>query len=262
MPLSPIEICGTLELGGSATPALAPATPRLSTREQIAYATPRHTVLFGGTGQARMVAPILQRRGCSIFAVYDRNRRIASPFPDVPIFHDREGLILEVGFDRLRPENEGRPMGALVTIARGVDRLDLQSWLETQTAWQVFSVIHDTVVFEEDIEMGLGCQLLRQCGIGTGVRLGRAVIVSAKANVEHDCVLEDGSQVGPGAVLCGNVTVGARAFVGAGAIVKPHVTIGADAIVGMGAVVTKDVAPGITVVGMPAQLHVRDRQSD
>jgi acetyltransferase-like isoleucine patch superfamily enzyme len=59
--------------------------------------------------------------------------------------------------------------------------------------------------------------------------------------------------VGPGAVLGGNVQLEERAFVGIGSVVLPGVRIGAGAVVGGGAVVTRDVAPGTTVVGIPAR---------
>jgi serine acetyltransferase len=35
------------------------------------------------------------------------------------------------------------------------------------------------------------------------------------------------------------------------------VAVGADAVVGMGAIVTADVAPGVTVVGVPARTQKR-----
>jgi len=51
----------------------------------------------------------------------------------------------------------------------------------------------------------------------------------------------------------GEVVVGERAMIGAGAIVLPGVEIGADAQVGANSVVTRDVEPGTTVAGVPAE---------
>ena len=70
------------------------------------------------------------------------------------------------------------------------------------------------------------------------------------SSVDHDCVIGDGSHIGPGAHLAAEVVVGARAFVGTGAVVLPRLHIGDDAVVG--AFVAHDVLAGATVVGNPA----------
>ena len=79
------------------------------------------------------------------------------------------------------------------------------------------------------------------------------MIVNSGAIVEHDCRLESGVHVSPGAVLCGGVFVGERSWVGAGATVIHGITIGKDSIVGAGSTVIRHVADGETVVGSPAK---------
>ena len=56
----------------------------------------------------------------------------------------------------------------------------------------------------------------------------------------------------PGANVSGAVTLGDRVLIGSGATVLQGLRIGDDAVVGAGAVVTRDVAAGVTVVGVPA----------
>ncbi|WP_255167056.1 acyltransferase [Natrononativus amylolyticus] len=51
----------------------------------------------------------------------------------------------------------------------------------------------------------------------------------------------------------GEVVVGERAMIGAGAIILPGVEIGADASVAANSLVTRDVPPGETVAGVPAE---------
>lgn len=53
----------------------------------------------------------------------------------------------------------------------------------------------------------------------------------------------------------GEVVVGERAMIGAGAIVLPGVRIGAGAKVAANSLVAKDVPPGATVAGVPAEEH-------
>jgi len=71
--------------------------------------------------------------------------------------------------------------------------------------------------------------------------------------VDHDCRIGDFVHLAPGVRLAGEVTVGEGALIGIGASVLPGVCIGAWDVVGAGAVVTEDVAPGVTVVGVPAR---------
>ena len=64
--------------------------------------------------------------------------------------------------------------------------------------------------------------------------------------------------VAPRALLCGDVTVGARSHIGAGAVVRQGLRLGADTVVGAGAMVVKDFPGGGTLVGVPAR-RLEDR---
>ena len=83
--------------------------------------------------------------------------------------------------------------------------------------------------------------------------LERGVIVNTHASVDHGCRIGAFAHVAPGVAIAGDVTVGEGALVGIGASVAPGVCIGAWATVGAGASVVRDVAPGETVVGVPAR---------
>ncbi len=85
------------------------------------------------------------------------------------------------------------------------------------------------------------------------VRIGRGCNININATLHHEVTLEDYASVGPGVIVLGTVHVCRHASIGAGAIVHQNVTIGAGARVGAGAVVVRDVAPGQTVVGVPAR---------
>ena len=106
--------------------------------------------------------------------------------------------------------------------------------------------------------------LMRRMGteVGTGVAFG----LTATPDVfwPELVTVEDHAIIGYDAtLLCheflqdeyrtGEVVVGERAMIGAGAIVLPGVEIGADAQVGANSVVTRDVPPGTTVAGIPAE---------
>jgi acetyltransferase-like isoleucine patch superfamily enzyme len=126
-----------------------------------------------------------------------------------------------------------------------------------------------------------GCRIGAESRIGPFVEIQRGASVGARCKIQSHTFICEGVEiqdevfVGHGVVFvndkhpratnsCGDLqdgcdwellgTVVARgASVGSGAVVLGGVQVGAGALVGAGAVVTKDVAPGATVVGVPAR---------
>ncbi|HLV81563.1 MAG TPA: hypothetical protein VKT32_14850 [Chthonomonadaceae bacterium] len=99
-------------------------------------------------------------------------------------------------------------------------------------------------VIERDIQLehyGLGVVIHPNVTIGHRVRIFHHVTVAAQTWI--------GSEY--------RVTIGDDVLIGAGATVlsktDTNLTIGAGARIGAGAVVTQDVAPGQTVIGIPAR---------
>lgn len=72
-------------------------------------------------------------------------------------------------------------------------------------------------------------------------RIGNAVICNTGCIIEHECEVDDFVHVGPGTVLCGNVSIGKGTFVGANAVIRQGVHIGKNCMIGAGAVVIRDV---------------------
>ena len=127
----------------------------------------------------------------------------------------------------------------------------------------------------ERIHLGSGCSVFEgawlasepgggELRIGDRTYVGHDVHLHAldAVTIGSDCVIADGVLVGSSdhdrddrhAVHgTGPITIGDRVFLGQRCVVLGGVTIGDGATVGAHAVVTKDVAPGQTVVGIPAR---------
>lgn len=89
--------------------------------------------------------------------------------------------------------------------------------------------------------------------IGPSTKIGKGVLINTRANVHHGVEIGDFSEIGPGALLLGEVKIGKMCRIGAGAIVLPGVILGNRVIVGAGAVVTKNrITQGI-IKGIPAK---------
>jgi acetyltransferase-like isoleucine patch superfamily enzyme len=89
-----------------------------------------------------------------------------------------------------------------------------------------------------------GLTIGERVGIGPGAK----IITSSHARpASPDIPVMDGE------LLFAPVVLEDGCDIGVGAIILPGVTIGKGAQVGAGAVVTKDVPPGATVIGVPAR---------
>lgn len=210
---------------------------------------PRPLVIWGGTGHAKVIRDALEGLDWEIVAIFDR-RNIASPFNDVPLFVGSNGFSTW-----LDTSPHTGQIAACVAIGGtdGLGRLETGNFLRRHGV-TLPTIFHRTAFLASTAECGEGSHVLAHATVCASCKLGRFVIVNTAASVDHDCVLEDGVHIAPGAHLAGEVHVGACAFVGTGAIVLPRIHIGANAIIGAGAVVTKDVAPDTTVVGNPAHV--------
>jgi len=143
--------------------------------------------------------------------------------------------------------------GGVVSIGDGRTRERLGAVI-ADAGLELVTLIHPRAYIAPSATVGRGVFVSALAYVGSGavvedsVYLGFTTVVSHHAHVAACASLSGGSTSG------GRAQVGRRAFLGLGAIILPDVTVGDDAVVGAGAVVTKDVAPGCTVVGVPARL--------
>ena len=215
---------------------------------------PPDVIIWGGTGQAKVVRPIIEYYGSKVVAVFDNTPNLPTPFPDVELYHGHKQ------FEVWIKSRNRKEIGFCVAIGNphGRVRIRLHDLLVKEGLTPV-TVVHPTAWVADNATIGSGSQILAGAVIAPEATIGRQCIINTNASVDHEDVLEDGVEVAPGATLCGLVHVGVNAWICAGATVLPHIRIGADAIVGAGAVVMKDVPDGITVVGIPATPVSKER---
>jgi UDP-3-O-[3-hydroxymyristoyl] glucosamine N-acyltransferase len=103
----------------------------------------------------------------------------------------------------------------------------------------------------DDVEIGANTTVDRGAlgwtGIGRGAKIDNLVHVGHNVRVGEDCVIT------AQCLIAGSAKIGARCWIAPCACIRNWVEIGEGAFVGLGAVVTKSVAPGETVMGVPAR---------
>jgi len=121
-------------------------------------------------------------------------------------------------------------------------------------AGEVFAnAVHPSAVLAPGVILEPGCMVCARAVVNTGAVILADTILNTGCVVEHHNRVGPHAHVAPGAVLGGECVVGEDALVGIGATILPRVRLGDGCVVGAGAVAVRDVAPGTTVVGVPAR---------
>jgi UDP-3-O-[3-hydroxymyristoyl] glucosamine N-acyltransferase len=116
------------------------------------------------------------------------------------------------------------------------------------------TIVHPSAAVTDDLRASDGAVVGAHCTIGPEVRLGRHTHINGNVFITR-ARLGDFVTVGPGATICGDVTIGAGTQIGAGAVISNLCEIGPRAVIGAGAVVPPRIVipPNQTWVGVPAR---------
>ncbi len=212
---------------------------------------PKYVILYGGTGQSKVVRPIVEYFGSKVLAVFDDTDNLKPPFEDIDLYCGY-GSLLE--WKKTIDINE---VGFSITIGNphGNFRLDLHEKL-VEAGFSPITIIHPETIIADNCKIGVGSQIMAGAIIMPEAIIGRQCIINTKASIDHECIIDDGCEVAPGATLCGNVKMHRNSWVCAGATVLPRISIGENSIVGAGSVVIDDIGDNRTVVGVPAKKYL------
>lgn len=207
-------------------------------------------LLYGGTGQSKMMIPIIQMYNqgeYKVVAVIDDTEDLPKPF-EVDTF-----ICGKNAYERWKKQTEDyKNYNFVITIGNphGQVRRNLYKKLEND-GLKVFTCLHPCSQINSWI--GRGVQIHSHAIVNPFAKVKDYCILNTRSLVEHDCILEEGVELGPNATLCGEVTVGENTWIGAGSTVLPGIKIGKNVIVGAGSVVTKDISDNEVWHGNPAE---------
>jgi sugar O-acyltransferase (sialic acid O-acetyltransferase NeuD family) len=118
---------------------------------------------------------------------------------------------------------------------------------------QFIQLIHSTVVFGNETELGDGVVLCPYSLISSNARVARGAAVNCYSSIDHDAEVGEWSQISCHCDLTAAVRLGKKVFLGSNVAIIPNIRIEDSAYVGAGSVVTRDVPAGAKVVGNPAR---------
>lgn len=150
------------------------------------------------------------------------------------------------------PANAGNPKARIVLAA-----FRLAHHCRSSRNWRINpAVLAVGILYRVLIEWILGIEIPWKTKIGPNFVFYHGIGI----------VINDATVIGRGVTLRHNVTIGSKthdgpaprieddAEIGAGAIILGDITVGRGAVVGAGAVVSQDVPAGAVVVGNPARI--------
>lgn len=203
--------------------------------------------LWGASGHALVVADIIQLSG---------NYNIVGYLDDVNPERWGErfnGSKVLGGADQLMELRRNGIRHLVLAFGDCQARLKLAGFLASE-GWLFATITHPRATIADDVLLGAGTVVAAGGVINPATRVGDQVIINTSASVDHQCVIEDGAHVAPGATLAGHVHIGRGAWIGVGAVIKDRVTIGAGSLIGAGALVLDDVPEAVVAYGSPARV--------
>ena len=115
-----------------------------------------------------------------------------------------------------------------------------------------YTIIHRTAELIGSFNIGPGTLICANTTLNLCSSIGSGCIVNTNSVIEHDCILQDFSQVSPGAIMTGYSELGNCSFLGAGSVINPNLTVGSNVLIGSQSVVTRNIRDFAKVKGIPA----------
>ena len=203
----------------------------------------KNIALIGYSGHAFVAFEIFFSQGQIVSAYVEEKEKINNPYRLNWLGFENEPSVIE----------KLKEYSYFVSIGDNILRQKISAKLITELG-PPETALHKSATISRSLNAGHGDMFASRVVINPQVQIGNGVICNTGCIIEHECVIYDYAHIAPGAVLCGNVSVGEGSFVGANAVIKEGIKIGKNVIIGAGTVVIHDVPDNQKIVGNPQRI--------
>jgi sugar O-acyltransferase (sialic acid O-acetyltransferase NeuD family) len=198
-------------------------------------------LVFGAGGHAKVIIDIIEKQG---------RYKIAG-------IVDRGGADL-LGYKYLGGDDAVAGLGVKRGIVAVGDNFVREKIVAKIAAvvpdFEFVTAVHPSAQLARGVVLGAGSVVMAGACLNTDTRVGAHCIINTQSSLDHECAIADFASIAPGAILGGNVTVGAGSAVCLGAKIIHKVGVGTGSVVGAGAVVVEDVPAGVLAFGVPCRV--------
>ncbi len=199
-------------------------------------------IIIGGGDHAKVIIEVLRAMNMKIIGAVDANKDQTHVL-DVPILGD----------DAILPSLRHQ---GVANVAMGIGDNRLRERLGKRAHELGFSappLIHPSALISPSARIGRGVVVMARAVIGVQAILRDMSLVNTGAILDHDNDLGGSAHVAPGCAIAGNVHIGDRTLIGVGSAIRPGVRIGSDSIIGAGSAVVSNIGDKQIVGGAPAR---------
>lgn len=198
--------------------------------------------LFGYSGHAYVIIESLLDAGYKIIGYFDLKEAERNPY-GLDYFGDED----EVDVKKIVGDNLVFPSVGENSIRKKLITLFEKNQLTQFVIVDPSANVSKTAFINSSTYIGKNVVVNAQSEIGKGVILNTGCII------EHECQILDYVHIAPGAVLCGNVTIGEATFVGANSVLRQSIKISDENAIGAGSVVVRNLNSKGIWIGNPAR---------
>ena len=132
-------------------------------------------ILWGGTGQAKVIRPIVEYYNSTIDAVFDDTPNLKSPFDDIKLYHGYKDF-LEY------KKNIKEEIGFIVTIGNNKTTNNQQARIKISNLLKKagllpITIVHPTAFVDSNVEIGEGVQISAGANIISESKIGNYCII-------------------------------------------------------------------------------------